>query len=90
MPVLMRRAGRPPIWWDARCRVQVGSPFAGSPFAQQRVGFARAIMLGLAFAEGAGYDEARRLCTFSGGDVPLPNQTIARWYSLYRRVVARA
>jgi transposase-like protein len=83
-------ATRPPIWWDSRCRESRGSAFAGTIFARPRLGFARALMLGLAFAEGAGYDEARRYCTFSGGDAPLPNHTIARWYRRYRRVVAGA
>jgi len=47
-------------------------------------------MLGLSWAHGAGYEEARCACVFDKDDTPLSNSTIARWYKRYRGLVGRA
>ena len=82
--------GRSAFWYDGKCRRQAGSPFAGTVWEGARLPFARALMLGLCYAQGAGYDEARRACVFGEGDTPLTNSTIARWYRKYRRAISGA
>lgn len=90
-PAYLRKPpGRSAFWYDGKCRKALGSPFEGTVFARSRLPFARALMLGLSFAQGAGYAEARRTCVFEGGESGPTDRTIALWYRRYRRLIGRA